>query len=118
MHTVIETPAYLRAAAGLSERDRDNVVTILSRNPQAGDLMPGTGGCRKLRIAPERRGKRGGYRIITYFGGNDVPVFLITVFSKGERADLSRAERNALGVLAKTLVESLSRKVVKIGAKR
>jgi hypothetical protein len=40
------------------------------------------------------KGKSGGYRIITFYGGEDIPVFLLNVFSKGDRVDLSQAERN------------------------
>jgi hypothetical protein len=58
--------------------------------------MEGTGGARKIRFAGRGKGKSGGYRVVTYFGGNDVPVFLLGLFSKGERANLSKAERNEL----------------------
>jgi len=58
--------------------------------------MPGTGGARKVRFAGRGKGKSGGYRVVTYFGGSDLPVFLLAVISKGERADLSQAERNEL----------------------
>lgn len=56
----------------------------------------GFGGARKLRWRRPGTGKSGGYRIITYFAGRDVPVFLLTVFTKGERANLSDADRNAI----------------------
>jgi hypothetical protein len=67
VHTVIETPTYLRAAreAGMSEAEQEAVVTALARKPRAGDVMEGTGGCRKLRIAGRGKGKSGGYRVIT-----------------------------------------------------
>ena len=109
MHTVIETPAYLRAAAdaGMTEQERQLAVLTLAEKPTAGDIMKGTGGCRKVRIAKEDAGKSGGYRVITYFGGADIPVFLLTVFAKGQRANLSKAERNALGKLTGTLKASL-----------
>ena len=68
----------------------------LSENPMCGDLMPGTGGARKVRFAAPGRGKRAGYRTIHYYGGEDVPVFLLAVVKKGERADLSKAEKNEL----------------------
>ena len=61
---------------------------------------------RKLRVAGKGKGKSGGYRVITYFGGTDIPVFLLTVFGKGERANLSRAEINDLAKLTKTLRDS------------
>ena len=55
-----------------------------------------TGGARKVRFAGRGKGKSGGYRVVTYFAGEDIPVFLLALFSKGERENLSKAERNAL----------------------
>ena len=57
--------------------------------------MPATGGARKLRWATQGRGKRGGVRVITFYSGPPVPVFLLTVFGKGEKVNLAKAERNA-----------------------
>ena len=67
--------------------------------------MVGTGGARKLRWAAKGRGKSGGVRVITFFGGPDVPVFLLTVFGKGERVNLSKAERNDLRKMLRRLAE-------------
>lgn len=58
--------------------------------------MPGTGGARKIRVAGRGKGKSGGYRIVTYFAAPDIPVFILAVINKGERANLSKAEQNAL----------------------
>jgi hypothetical protein len=109
MHTIIETAGYLSAAsdAGMTDEERNTVVDVLAANPTAGEIMPGCGGARKLRVAKPGKGKSGGYRVITYFGGEDVPVFLLTVFGKNERANLTKAERNGLAVLAKRLADSL-----------
>jgi hypothetical protein len=109
MHTIVETAAYLSAAsdAGMTDEERNAVVDVLAANPTAGDIMPGCGGARKLRVAKPGKGKSGGYRVITYFGGEDVPVFLLTVFGKNERANLTKAERNGLSVLTKRLAGSL-----------
>lgn len=109
MHAVIETNAYLKAAdeAGMSEEERANVVDITAVNPEAGAIMPGCGGARKLRVRKPGTGKSGGYRVITYFAGVDLPVFLLTVFGKGEKDTLTKAERNALAGLTKTLKDSL-----------
>jgi hypothetical protein len=91
MHAVIETADYLNDAAsiGMSEAERMLVVNALSANPLLGDLMPGTGGARKVRFPSSNRGKRGGYRVILYYGGRDVPIFLLAAIKKGERSDLS-----------------------------
>ncbi|HQT63431.1 MAG: addiction module toxin RelE [Acidocella sp. 20-57-95] len=98
MHSVIETPTYLADAkdAGLTETERKVVILKLAANPMAGDEIPGTGGARKLRFAGRGKGKSGGYRVITFYSGDDVPVFLLNVFAKGDRVDLSQAERNEL----------------------
>lgn len=105
VHTVAETSAYISAAddAGMTEAERQSVIDLLASNPAAGDLIVGAGGCRKFRLAGHGKGKSGGYRIVTFFGGERIPVYLLTVFSKGERSNLSRAECNALAAVAKRL---------------
>lgn len=70
--------------------------SFLASDPLAGDLIPGAGGARKVRFAGREKGKSGGYRTIHFFGGEDVPIFVLTLISKGERADLSQNERNEL----------------------
>ena len=82
------------------------MVLYLAARPTAGRLIPGAGGVRKARWALEGRGKRGGARVIYFFHNDEVPLFLLTVFAKNERADLSQAERNGLRRLAGQLVES------------
>jgi hypothetical protein len=98
MQAVAELEGFRRdaAAAGMSEEEINNLIVAISAEPQIGDLMVGTGGARKFRMAGRGKGKRGGYRVITYFAGDDIPVFLISVFAKGDRDNLSKAERNEL----------------------
>lgn len=55
--------------------------------------MQGTGGIRKLRWSAQGRGKSGGVRVIYYHHNGSMPLFLLTVFGKGEKANLSKAER-------------------------
>lgn len=108
MQTVVETSAYLAAAkaAGMTDDDRLAAVELLASEPQAGDVMQGTGGCRKIRLAGRGKGKNGGYRIIFAFGGVGIPVFLLTVFGKGEKDNLTKAERNDLAKLTKILFDT------------
>jgi len=97
MHTVIETPPYLADASRLfGEAERMAIIDIVSADPQCGVVIVGTGGVRKLRVPASGRGKRGGARVIYLFGGDDVPIFLLAVFAKNERSDLTQAERNEL----------------------
>lgn len=94
----------------MDEEEREALVALIARDPTGGDLMQGTGGCRKLRYKKPGTGKSGGYRVITWFGGGDIPVFLLTVFGKNERANLSKAERNDLTRLTARLRDSLRKK--------
>ncbi len=104
--TVAELPEYLRLAARLLvDADRRAIVDHLAAHPAAGDLIEGTGGVRKLRWARDGRGKSGGVRVIYYFHNEAMPLYLLTMFAKNERANLSKAERNALAGLVDVLVQ-------------
>ena len=105
MHTVALTHVFERAAAdaGMSENDIQVLVDFLAENPTAGDVMVGTGGCRKVRVAGRGKGKRGGYRTITFYTGENLPVFLITVFGKGEKSNLSKSGVTAFGTSRKAI---------------
>lgn len=106
MQTVAETQEYLRRADKLlASGERADVVDYLAAHPKAGDLMQGTRGVRKLRWARAGRGKSGGVRVIYYFHSEAMPLYLLTVFAKSERANLAKAERNELADLVETLVD-------------
>lgn len=98
MHAVIETPTFLRNCddAAMPEEERAAIVGAIAAEPHKGDLMPGTGGARKRRFAGRGKGKSGGYRTVSYFAADDVPVLLLALIDKGTRADLPKAEQNAL----------------------
>jgi hypothetical protein len=108
VQTVVETPDFVADArkAGLGPAEVSAIVDALAQNPDMGELIVGTGGARKVRFAGRGKGKSGGYRVITYFGGRDLPVFLLNVFAKNERVDLSQAERNELRKTLRDLAES------------
>jgi hypothetical protein len=108
MHAVIETPSFLADAkeAGLAEEERKAIVDAIAADPMSGDEIKGSGGARKLRFAGRGRGKSGGYRVITFYSGVEVPVFLLNVFGKGDRADLTKAEVNALRSILGRIVET------------
>ena len=104
--TVAELPEYLRAATRLlADADHRAIVEHLAAHPAAGDPIEGTGGVRKLRWARDGRGKSGGVRVIYYFHSEAMPQYLLTLCAKNERANLSRAERNALAGLVDALVQ-------------
>lgn len=76
----------------------------LARHPEAGDVIPGTGGFRKLRWTDRRRrkGKRGGLRIVYYYLAADTQIWLMTLYDKDEAADLSPAEKRLLKAAIET----------------
>jgi hypothetical protein len=108
MHAVIETPLYLRDAkhAGLDEEERKAIVDFVAGDPTAGVEIPGTGGARKVRFAGRGRGKSGGHRVVTFYSGEDIPVFLLNVFAKADRIDISQSERNELRRILQSVVRA------------
>lgn len=112
MQTVVETPAFLHDVRGLGlpEAERLAIVTQVSANPDAGDVIEGTGGARKVRFAGKGKGKSGGYRVITFYAGVDVPVFLLNVFAKNEKTDLAPKERQVLKTVLTSVVQAYKRK--------
>jgi len=94
-----EAPAFTRHLQRYLEDDEyATLQQFLAANPEAGDVMPGTGGFRKLRWGDERRGKgrRGGLRIIYYLLVGDQQIWLFTVFGKDEAADLTPDQKRQL----------------------
>lgn len=116
MHAICETKAFERDAerAGMSRAEVEAFINFLAANPQAGDELEGTGGCRKIRVAGKGRGKSAGYRVVTFFTGPDLPVFLLNVFAKGERSSLSHSERNGLAKRTAILASEYPKRVVSV----
>ena len=108
MHTVVETPGFLADTRGLclTDAERWSIIVWIAANPMAGDVMEGTGGARKVRFAGKGKGKSGGYRVITFYSGTDVPVL-----AKNERANLTPKECVTLkAILAETVRTYRNRK--------
>lgn len=101
----IEAPAFNRNVANyLSDDEFLDLQMHLAENPEAGDLMPGTGGFRKLRWADSQRGKgrRGGLRIIYFYFLADQQVWLMTLYNKNEAPDLTAREKKLLRAALET----------------
>ena len=86
----------------MADNERAALVNYVAANPQAGVALGG--GLRKLRIPRKGGGKSGGYRTIYVFGGTDMPIYLVTVFAKNEKDNLTKVEQDVAVQLAKTLV--------------
>jgi hypothetical protein len=108
-----EAPTFTAVAADYLEDEEYRALQLfLAGDPEAGDVMPGTGGFRKLRWPDRRRGKgkRGGLRVIYYYLSADAQIWLMTLYDKDEMADLSAAEKRALKA---ALEAELSRRVTR-----
>ena len=95
----IEAPLFTQLLADfLTDDDYRELQQRLTRDPEAGDMMPGTGGFRKLRWADARRGKgkRGGLRVIYYYFIADSQIWLMSVYDKDSMTDLSPTEKRML----------------------
>jgi RelE toxin of RelE / RelB toxin-antitoxin system len=99
----VETPSYLRAASIFSEAERADIVAMVAADPECGELMPGTGGFRKVRVGRAGIGKRGGARVIYILRNSGFPIFLITAYPKYAKDNLTKAERNALAKRAEEI---------------
>ena len=104
--TVVETSEYLKRAerAGLSTEDRIAIVNLLASDPEAGVSLGG--GLRKVRIPRPGGGKSGGYRVLHFYRSLAAPIFLLTVFAKNEKSNLSKKEQAALIELCDMIAET------------
>ncbi len=97
MFTVIETSIFQRYAADLwSDTEREAFINWLSNNPEAGDVIPGTAGLRKVRWARQGMGKRGGARVIYFNRLENGEIWLLIVYAKAKFDNLPAAFLNKL----------------------
>jgi hypothetical protein len=101
--TVAETAVFMRQAGALwADDERFEFVDFIARNPEVGDLIPGSGGVRKVRWGRHGSGKRGGVRIIYFYHDPAMPLYLLVIYAKARRDDLSAdARRTVRGLVAR-----------------
>lgn len=105
----VELPAFARYRADyLDDEGFRGLQVAMMKNPQAGDVIEGTGGLRKLRHGDPRRGKgkRGGLRVIYYWWDGGLQFWLFTLYDKDEMDDLSPDEKKALKIMLKMELEA------------
>lgn len=101
MLTVVETPTFVRRADRLlTDSERLELIDFLARNPEAGDVMPDTGGVRKVRFRAGGKGKSGGVRVIYYYLDDDTPLYALLIYGKAEQGNLTAAEKSVVRALA------------------
>jgi hypothetical protein len=104
MQTIVELPEYIqRASRLLSKLEKKGIINYLASHPQSGAVIQGTGGIRKFRWATGNKGKSSGVRVIYYYHNKSIPLFLLTIFGKNEKDNLSKSERNDLAKFANLL---------------
>lgn len=109
--SVIELAGYRRRADELLTTDeQDAVIDLVAYEPTCGDLIPGTGGLRKVRAGHGGSGKRGGARVVYYFYDTDFPILLLALYAKNEKGDLSAAEKREFATFAKDTVRQWTAK--------
>jgi hypothetical protein len=102
--TVAETVVFMRQAAAVwTDEERSTFIDFIARNPEIGDLVPQTGGVRKARWSRQGMGKRGGVRVIYFYHAPDMPLYLLMVYAKAQREDLSPDARRAVQALVTRL---------------
>jgi hypothetical protein len=107
----MELAGYKRRADELlSEAEQSAVVDLIAFDPACGDLIPGAGGLRKIRVGRSGSGKRGGARVIYYYYNGDFPAVLMALYAKNEKADLSARDKAALTGSLKEIMTSWRRK--------
>ena len=100
-----ETPAFTRYVSSyLNDDEYREMQARFATAPEAGDIIPGTGGFRKLRWSDPKRGKgrRGGLRVIHYYFSSESQIWLMTLYNKDEASDLTPRQKQAL----KTAIEA------------
>jgi mRNA-degrading endonuclease RelE of RelBE toxin-antitoxin system len=98
----LETPVFTRQIGELVEDDqyRQLQETLLAR-PDSGDLIPRSGGLRKIRIAASGRGKRGGARVIYYWVVAEDQIYMLLAYAKNAQDDLSEDQLKTLRALVR-----------------
>ena len=110
--TVAETKLFIRQAADVwSDDDRENFVNFIAANPEVGDVIPETGGVRKVRWARSGTGKSGGARVIYFYHDPGRPLYLLMVYAKARQEDMSPTEKKQVRQLAAILKGAKSRGV-------
>lgn len=108
MHTILLMPQFERACRrqAVTENELWEMKLQMSRDPQYGEIIRGTGGARKTRFGREDGGKRAGFRLVSFYGGDDVPLFFLDLYGKGEKISLSQAEKNELRGLLSQIADA------------
>jgi hypothetical protein len=106
MYTIIETPLFTALAEKLiSQEEHDNLTQTLVKDTEAGEIIPGGGGIRKIRMGLKGRGKSGGARVIYFFIDTKNQIHLIYIYPKNKQENITDKEKALFKSLAKELAK-------------
>jgi hypothetical protein len=109
--SVIEFAGYRRRASELlTAGQRDAVIDLVAYEPTCGDIIPSSGGLRKVRIGRDGIGKRGGTRVVYYFYNEDFPILLLALYAKNEKGDLTADEKRQFAASMREIVRQWKEK--------
>jgi hypothetical protein len=94
----------------MDDAERAELILYLAYNPTAGDVIPGSGGVRKIRWGLEGRGKRGGARVIYFYYDTEMPLLLLKAYAKNDQADLTKTELRKMQQFTQQMVEAHKRR--------
>lgn len=102
--TVAETQTFLKQAEKIwGDEERMALIDHVARNPEAGVIVPGTGGVRKMRWGRAGGGKRGGARVVYFYYHTDAPLYLLLAYAKAKAEDMSADEKRAAKAITAAL---------------
>ncbi len=111
MQTIVELEEYHKQASKLlTDSEQNSIISYLANFPESGDIIQSTGGVRKFRWSAKGKGKSGGVRVIPFYCDEKMPLFLLGVFSKSDKANLTMAECKELKKLTTVLKKLLREK--------
>ncbi|MCF6807827.1 type II toxin-antitoxin system RelE/ParE family toxin [Thiotrichales bacterium 19S9-12] len=105
--TVVETPIFIKIIEEIITKEiKEDLIEYIAKNPTAGDLLTGAGGCRKIRWKiTENTGKSGGIRTIYYYYNDTMPVYLLLAYPKSVKANISKETKNKLKQMVTELLK-------------
>ncbi|WP_058517320.1 type II toxin-antitoxin system RelE/ParE family toxin [Legionella parisiensis] len=108
LQTVVELPEFIKQSQScMDEESKKSFIDYIAEFPLQGDLIVGTGGVRKIRwTGDSNKGKRGGVRVIYYYYDQTIPIFLLTVYGKNQKDNLTQEEKNIIKSIIGKIVDA------------
>ncbi|WP_192483191.1 MULTISPECIES: type II toxin-antitoxin system RelE/ParE family toxin [Cysteiniphilum] len=106
--TIIETKTFSKTSKSIADEDTiEDMLEYIAKTPLAGDIIEGTGGCRKIRWQRNKSmGKSGGMRTIYYFYNHSMPIYMLLAYAKNQRDNISQETKNILKSMVNDLIKS------------